>query len=52
MPNGTLNKRYVRTQTLAPDPVDVFALGQVREFLGLDYLTDPRNGGVGVVHRR
>jgi len=31
MPDGTLNKRYVRTLTLAPDPVDVFALGQIRE---------------------
>jgi len=31
MPDGTLNKRYVRPQTLAPDPVDVFALGQIRE---------------------
>jgi hypothetical protein len=51
MPDGTLNKRYVRTQTLAPDPVDVFALGQIREFHGLDSLIDARNGGVGAANR-
>jgi len=31
MAYGTLNKRYVRIQTLAPDPFEVFALGQIRE---------------------
>jgi hypothetical protein len=51
MPDGTLNKRYVRTQTLAPDPVDVFAPGQIREIHRLDSLIDAGNGGVGAVNR-
>ena len=46
MPNGTLNKRYVRTQTLAPDPIDVFALGQIREQFTYDRMR--RKPGEGV----